>query len=151
MITKEFPAPGKGGILQEIEQGVKGSENSLVTNGSSFVYNFDNIHKWEVLDDVSCHPWTTVGECCDRLGYYDGTPKNYRHRKLIGDCFTIYEFFGIFRKDYHKYIATGKVPRTSPATRQERRFGSDGLPRIPPKNLGTMPQYAHLEPAGGGE
>ena len=148
MMAKEFPAPGKGGNIQEVT-GVKGSENSLYSTGSSFVYNYDNLHKFEVFTDVVAHPWTTIGQTCDRLGYSDGNPKNYRHRKLIGDCFRIYEFFGIFRKDYHKYIATGKVPRTAPATRQERVFGSDGLPRVQPKNLGTMPGYGRPEPAGG--
>jgi hypothetical protein len=147
-MAKDVPAPNQSGKLVDV-LGVKGTENSLISNGSSFVYNFDNLHKWEVYNDVCKHPWTTVGECCDRLGFYDGTPKNYRHRKLIGDCFTIYEFFGIFRKDYHKYIATGKIPRTSPATHQERVFGSDGLPRVQPKSAATMPQYARPEPAGG--
>jgi len=150
MITKVLSPNAKGTIIQEIT-GVKGSENSLYSTGSSFVYNFDNIHKFSVYSDVVAHPWTTVGECCDRLGFYDGTPKNYRHRKMIGDCFTIYEFFGIFRKDYHRYIATGKVPRTAPATRQERRFGSDGLPRVQPKSTTTMPGYGRPDCGGEGE
>jgi hypothetical protein len=126
-------------------------DNSLIISTSPFVYNFENLHKFSVYADVVNHPWTTVGECCDRLGFHDGSPKNYRHRKLIGDCFSIFEFFGIFRKDYHKYICTGKVPRTSPATHQERVFGSDGLPRVQPKSTATMPGYGRPDCGGEGE
>ena len=134
------------------EQGTKigsiqGNEgvNSLYNNGSSFVFNFENFHKSEVYHDVVAHPWTSIGECQDRLGYYDGQPKNLRHRRMISDVFEVFVFFKIFRKEGHRFIATSKVPRLSSSTHQERKFNKDGLPITTATSTATMPAYPRDE------
>jgi hypothetical protein len=145
-MSKDCPAPAKDG---NIGTGVKGTENSLISNGTSFLNNFENCHKWEVYVDVANHEWTTVGQTCDRLGYYDGRKENLRHRRMISDVFKIFTVFKVFRKEYHRYIVTRNVPRAAPATRQERVFDSQGMPRVQPKSTANCPQYAHPEAAGG--
>jgi hypothetical protein len=147
-MAKDFPATGNnGGITDGGLQGNK-EANSLVNNGTPFYINVQNPFKTAVYGDVSTHQWTTIAETQARLGCYACTAY-LRKRRLISDMFEIFVFFRVFRKEGHRFSVTGKVPRTSPATRQERVFDNQGMPRVQPKSTANCPQYAHPEAAGG--
>lgn len=150
MISGNFPAPPKDGKKEVLQE--NHGNSSLIINGSLFINNVHNIHLVDVYNYVFNHPWSNAAQIQNGLGYtLVGGRANWRHRVLISDACAILELGRYFKKDYHKFCCTGKVLRLEPAPHNERKFGSDGLPRIQPKSNATMPGYGRPDCGGDGE